>query len=130
MSSDTEKLAAVVALVDSWMAKAGPGTEAHNVMGKQVVSVEFVHSQVHAITDVPSGELKHCPQCGPGVYMCEHTIPEVAFAKVVGYPNTFDSAAAREAWRAEIAEAKRTLPKEEFAGWLNRRINAARGSDG
>lgn len=49
--TDAEKLNAVVALVDSWMDGYGPGTLAENVMGKQVVSVEFLHQQVHAITD-------------------------------------------------------------------------------
>lgn len=54
MSSVTEKLAAVVALVDGWMEIFGPGTRAHDVMGKQVVSVEFVHQQIHAIVDAPT----------------------------------------------------------------------------
>jgi len=31
----------------------------------------------------------------------------------------------RERWRAEIMEAKRTMTKEEFREWLNRRLNSA-----
>lgn len=29
----------------------------------------------------------------------------------------------RERWRAEIAEAKRTMTKEQFADWLYRKVN-------
>jgi hypothetical protein len=35
------------------------------------------------------------------------------------------TAESRERWRAEIAEAKRTMTREEFAQWLNRRMNSA-----
>lgn len=35
------------------------------------------------------------------------------------------TAADRERWRAEIAEAKRTMSREQFADWLNRRLNSA-----
>lgn len=31
----------------------------------------------------------------------------------------------RERWRAEIREAKRTMTKEEFDQWLDRRLNSA-----
>jgi hypothetical protein len=133
VSSVAEKLAAVIALVDGWMEGFGPGTPAHNVMGKQVVSVEFVHQQVHAIVDAPTtaAVLEPCPQCGPGIYMCEHTMPKVVNAEVFGVPQAYaNTPQSRQQWRDEILEARRSLPAEQFAGWLNRRINAARGGDG
>ena len=33
----------------------------------------------------------------------------------------------RERWRAEIAEAKRTMTRPDFLDWLNRRVNSAMG---
>ena len=45
------KLASVIALIDGWMEKYGPGTEADRVMGRQVVSIEFLHGEIHRIVD-------------------------------------------------------------------------------
>lgn len=39
-----------------------------------------------------------------------------------GHPGGY-SAADRETWRAEIAEAKRVMSPAEFADWLHRKIN-------
>lgn len=37
----------VLALVDGWMEGYGPGTKVWDVMGDQVISVPFIHEQVH-----------------------------------------------------------------------------------
>lgn len=60
--SAEEKLAAIVALVDGWMEKAGPDSEAHRVFGPQVVGVTFVHDEIHEIADAAVSVGNGAPQ--------------------------------------------------------------------
>lgn len=53
--SAEEKLQAIVDMIDNWNAQYGHGTRMEVVMGRQVVSTDYLHKRIHDIVNQGDG---------------------------------------------------------------------------